>query len=185
MAGSRGASSAPAGRWWRTAAAVGTLSCSAAPGEGRSLGTDLGTFSVAADETANECGPGALGSSPQWAFDVELLRADTELFWDGRVGGDLHADLSFEVAASVSIDVRPERAGAAGCAIARDDHIRGVFLPDAAGELTAFTGEMRFDFAAAPGSACSPEDGIVAGLPRLPCHMSYALDGNRTRAPEF
>ena len=185
MAGSRGASSAPAGRWLRSAAAVGALSCSAAPGEGRRLGTDLGTFSVEADEIANECGPGALGSSPEWAFDVELLRADTELFWDGRVGGDLHADLSFEVVASVNIDVRPGRAGAAGCSIARDDHISGVFSPDAAGALTAFTGEMRFDFAATPASACSPEDGVLAGLPRLPCHMSYALDGARTRAPEF
>jgi hypothetical protein len=169
----------------RAAAALGVLSCSAAPGEGRRLGTDLGTFSVAAEETANDCGAGVLGSSPQWAFDVELLRADTELFWDGRVGGDVHADLSFEVAASLSIDIRPARAGAAGCAIARDDHISGVFTPDAAGALTAFTGEMRFDFAATPASACSAEDGAVAGLPRLPCHMSYALDGARTRAPEF
>jgi len=180
MAGSRGASSAPGGRWFRAAAALATLSCSAAPGEGRRLGTDLGTFGVQAEETANECGPGALGSSPRWAFDVELLRADTELFWDGRVGGDLHADLSFEIATSLSIDVRPARAGAAGCTIARDDHISGVLSPDAAGELTAFTGEMRFDFATTPASTCSAEDGIAAGLPRLPCHMSYALQGERT-----
>jgi hypothetical protein len=185
MAASRGASSAPGRRWLRTAAALAGLSCTASPGEGRRLGTDLGTFSVEAEEIVNECGPGALGSSPRWAFDVELQRADTELFWDARVGGELHADLSFEVMTSLSIDVRPERAGAAGCAIARDDHISGVLAADAAGELTAFTGEMRFDFAGTPASLCSPEDVVDAGVARLPCHMSYALDGTRTRAPEF
>jgi hypothetical protein len=166
--------------WVASALALG---CSAAPGEGRTLGTDLGTFSVEAEQDINECGPGAVGESARFAFDVELARADAELFWDGRVGGRIGPDLGFEFEASVSVVVRPARGADAGCSILREDLISGVLSHDAAGEVTAFSGEMRFDFAALADSTCTVEEQDQAELPRLPCRMSYALSAQRTRAP--
>jgi hypothetical protein len=167
---------------WAAAGAT-ALGCGAASDEGRTLGTDLGTFSVQAEQDLNECGPGAVGESARFAFDVELARADTELFWDGRIGGRIGTDLGFELEASVSVELRPARGEDAGCIILREDLISGVLSNDAAGEITAFSGEMRFDFAAQADSACTAEEQDQAQLPRLPCRMSYALSARRTRAP--
>jgi hypothetical protein len=161
---------------------IALVGCSAEPGTGRSLGTDLGTFAVEATRSTNECGPGALGNPAAFTFDVELARADGELFWDAR-GGRIGPDLDFELSASSSFELRPARGAIAGCSIVRDDRISGVLQPDASRSLTAFSAEMRFDFAAEVGSACTAEEQDEADLPRLPCWMSYALSGQRTRAP--
>jgi hypothetical protein len=168
----------------RAAMCVAVLGCSAAPGEGRTLGTDLGTFGVEATQSINECGPGALGSSASFGFDVELELADTELFWDGRVGGRIGPKHDFEFSASSSFELRPARAGQAGCSVVRTDQISGVLEPDASGAFTAFSGEMRFEFAAKADSACTVEEQAQVELPRLPCRMSYALSADRTRAPK-
>ena len=175
-----------AGRAARGAAALGVallVGCSGPPGTGRTLGADLGTFRVDATQAANDCGSNAVGSERELAFDVELSRADGELFWDGRIGGTLGPDLDFELDASVDVELRAARGALAGCTVVRDDRIAGDLRPDAAGALTAFTGEMRFDFAAAPESTCTLEELGSEGLSRLPCGMSYALSGQRTRAP--
>jgi hypothetical protein len=159
------------------------LSCSATPGAARSLGDDLGTFGVQADQLENACGVSALGSSERWSFDVDLARADTELFWDGRIGGTVAASGEFEFAALVSVSLRPARGADTGCRIARDDSISGTLVSDAAGSVTAFSGEMSFEFSAEPGSTCTLDDQDAAGLSELPCAMSYALQAVRTRAP--
>jgi hypothetical protein len=159
------------------------LGCSGPPGKGRTLGTDLGTFLVDATEATNDCGPNALGSSPELAFDVELARADSELFWDGRVAGTIGADLDFELSARIDVELRPARAALPGCSVVRDDQITGDLRPDEAGALTAFTGQMRFDFAATPESSCTLEELGLAQLSRLPCGMRYTLSAQRTRAP--
>lgn len=188
--GSEGASGPPRGvrgrrAWrlcWAGAGAIALGRC-AAPGEGRTLGTDLGTFNVQATQDTNECGAGALGESARFAFDVELARADTELFWDGVVGGRVGPELSFEFESSVSVELRPARGEDTGCSILREDRITGVLESDGAGEVTGFSAEMRFDFAAWVDSACTAEEQSQADLPRLPCRMSYALSARRTRAP--
>jgi hypothetical protein len=65
----------------------------------------------------------------------------------------------------------------------RDDRIAGALATDEAGAITSFVGEMQFAFAATPESSCTLEERDAAGLARLPCRMSYALTGRRTRAP--
>ncbi len=150
---------------------------------GRTLGADLGTFQVEADETTNSCGVDALGRAPSFAFDVELARADTELFWDGHVGGTIRASLQFEFATLVSVSLRPSRAADPGCTITRTDRISGALRADPGGDVTAFSAAMSYDFSLELGSQCSFEEGAGAGLERLPCSMSYVLDGRRTRAP--
>jgi hypothetical protein len=158
-------------------------SCSGPPGAGRQLGEDLGTFHVDAVETTNDCGPGALGSSDRFAFDVELSRASSELFWDGRVGGRVQASLDFDVLVRVTVTLRASSARSPGCAIARQDSVSGMLGADASGEIVALTGAMTYDFSPEPASACTLDDQQAAGLPRLPCGMSYTLGGRRTRAP--
>lgn len=174
----------------RSAAAVGALmvgalqiGCSGPPGTGRTLGADLGTFRVDATQAANDCGPDAVDNEPELAFDVELARAESELFWDGRIGGTLGPELDFELDARVDVELRPARGALAGCTVVRDDRIAGELRADGAGELTAFTGEMRFEFAATAESACTLEELGAAQLTRLPCGLVYALSGQRTRAP--
>jgi hypothetical protein len=174
----------------RTASCAGALGgmmcavvgCSARPGEGRSLGEDLGTFSVDAERAANTCGPNALGNPSEFAFEVELARADTELFWDGS-GGRLGAGLDFELSASVRTELRAPRGADGGCGVVRDDRIAGELAADDSGAITSFTGEMDFAFAARPESTCTLEELVAADLPQLPCRMSYALGGRRTRVP--
>ena len=159
------------------------VGCSGPPGEGRTLGTDLGTFRVDATQAANDCGPDAVDNEPELAFDVELSRADSELFWDGRIGGTLGPELDFELDARVDVELRPARGALAGCTVVRDDRIAGELRPDDAGALTAFVGEMRFDFAATAESTCTLEELGAAQLARLPCGLVYVLNGQRTRAP--
>jgi hypothetical protein len=43
---------------------------------------------------------------------------------------------------------------------------------------------MSYAFVADPAAPCSFDDQLAAGLPRLPCQMSYELEAERTRAPE-
>jgi hypothetical protein len=161
-----------------------TFACSGPPGAGRKLGDDLGTFHVVATETQNSCGPGSLGSSETFEFDIELSRHASELFWDGQVGGTILASLDFELAAEVSVTLRAARAGNGGCAIDRADRVEGVLTEDASGDLIGFTGSLRYGFAADPSSECSLEDELDSGLSRLPCSMRYALSAARTRTPE-
>ena len=182
-AGASGSPGAPRARRKLPLACALLLVACAEAGQRRSLGADLGTFGVEATEAANDCGPGALGSTPRWSFDVELARADTELFWAGNVGGHVGADLAFDVSADARFELRPPRAEDPGCAVGRQDSISGVLLADGSGAITAFTAQMLFVFAAEPDAACTPRELGEAGVPDLPCSMSYALEGQRTRAP--
>lgn len=158
------------------------LGCSAPEGSGRTLGTDLGTFSVDAARAANDCGPAAVGNPRRFSFDVELVRDGGQLLWDGSPG-TIDGDLEFELAASVRVELRAARGEDAGCSIVRDDLVAGALAADETGELTSLEGEMHFSFAAARESTCTLEEQEDADLPLLPCRMSYSLSGRRTRAP--
>lgn len=161
-----------------------SAACSAPPGSGRELGSDLGTFHVAASETENSCGKGSLGSTERFEFDVELARADSQLFWDGRVGGHVGSGLDFEVSALIAVPLRAAEALDPGCTVSRSDHIEGILGATASGNITDFEGELRYDFAADKALACRIDDLLSVGLTQLPCGMHYALRGERSRAPD-
>lgn len=156
--------------------------CSGPPGAGRVLGEDLGTFHVTASETTNTCGAGAFGSSERFEFDVDLSRDETELFWDGRVGGDVRGSLEFDFSARVRVDVPAARGRDPACTLTRQDRVLGVLLEDAAGSIASFEGRMLYDFEAS--DACAESDLPSLGLPPLPCAMHYALSAGRIRAPQ-
>ena len=166
------------------AAAAPSLGCSGPPGAGRQLGADLGTFHVAASEAENGCGAGVLGASSRFEFEIELSREHSELYWGRRRGIVLYPSLAFELEASMILPISERRPGVPGCAIQRLDHIEGTLEARSDGEVTGFAASMSYAFAADPTAPCSFDDQLVAGLPRLPCQMSYGLEAERTRAPE-
>jgi hypothetical protein len=161
------------------------LVCSGCSGpRGGRLGDDLGGFQVRALEAANGCGAGALGSRPSFEFEIDLSREQRELFW-GREGSTLlDAALRFELVDAVSVELVPPRGNQPGCSIGRADRIEGTLTPDDSGEIVGFTGQLEHGFQVATGDQCSLDDRLAAGLPQLPCTITYALSGERTRLPE-
>jgi hypothetical protein len=166
--------------YWALAAA--TLACSGTPGAGSRLGDDLGTFHVTASQLTNDCGAGALGATATFAFDVELQRDYTQLFWDGQ-SGRMESGAGFDIAAVVRVPLDTANAAATSCVIERDDHISGTFQSDAGGGFQALTATLSYSFASDPTTVCTLDAQARAGLPDLPCSMNYALRGERTRIP--
>lgn len=166
------------------AVALLAAGCSGPPGAGRFPGADLGGFRVAATSTSNGCGAGALGSPPKYSFDIDLSRDGAELFWGREASGDIDADLAFEFASSVRVEITPASNVRKGCTIGRADHIVGTLREDALANISGFSGSMTHAFASAPDSACTVDDRISAGLPELPCQMDYMLEAQRSRDPD-
>ncbi|MEO8177191.1 MAG: hypothetical protein ABI895_00010 [Deltaproteobacteria bacterium] len=158
--------------------------CSGPPGAGRQLGDDLGGYRVAATELSNGCGAGALGSRPSFAFEIDLSRESSELFWGREASSRLDARLGFELLATMRVPIVAPSATNKGCAIGRADHITGTLRADTAGDVVGFSARMSYAFEPAPDTSCSLDDRILAGLPRLPCEMAYELEAERTRDPD-
>jgi len=125
-----------------------------------------------------------LGSSARFEFEIELSREHSELYWGRRRGIVLEPSLAFELEASMIIPISERRPGVPGCRIQRQDRILGTLEARSGGEVTGFAGSMSYAFVADPAAPCSFDDQLAAGLPRLPCQMSYELEAERTRAPE-
>lgn len=166
-------------------AAVGLTGCADVFGdETAQPGEPLGTFHVSATAKSNACGEGALGATDAWEFDVKLSRGTGSLLWDNGsevVSGELDADdVTFRFDSGILVDMRTEgEAGKPPCSVARHDAAEGVL--DSAGEATAFSGSLRYDFAPTEGSQCDDLIGVV--VLTLPCSMSYGLEATRTEAP--
>jgi hypothetical protein len=158
-----------------------TSAACAPPGEGRELGDDLGTFRVAASEADNSCGPGVLGATPTFDFDVELASDALEIFWNGQTAGSLDQRLRFDVRASVVVEGE-DLGTQPTCRLERRDHVWGT-LRDSETGIDGFTGTMTYDFRPALEAVCDDFDQEQAGVPVLPCQMRYELTAERTREP--
>lgn len=161
------------------------LGCSA-PGEPTGdpyvPGEYLGAYEVSGTLMETSCGP-ALQSPATWTFDVQLSRADYELFWlNGReaISGRVAADgVSF--ALETRVDVPLEPGSPQGCTIARSDRATGR-LSSATLDVQSFEATLAYSYDAAPSADCSAYVD-AAGFSRLPCRVAYTLDGARTRKP--
>ena len=145
-------------------------------------GEYLGAYHVSGTLQVADCGT-ALGSPATWSFDVQLSRADYELFWlNGReaISGRVAADgVSFTIETKVDVPLEPD--SPLGCTIARADRAAGR-LSSATLDVPSFEGTLEYTYDAAPNADCSAYVD-AAGFSRLPCRVGYALDGNRTRRP--
>src|SRR5690606_3326585 len=108
--------------------------------------------------------------------------ADTgEIFWDGRAAGSLDAELRFDVRTAIVVD--GEDLGTQPlCRIERRDRVWGTLSESEAG-IDGFTATLSYEFRTARDALCEDFDRELAGLPVLPCQISYELVGERTRAP--
>lgn len=149
-------------------------------------GNELGTYHVIGHLDTSTCGPGALGSTDLWEFDVKLSRDGQDLYWlNGQdvVPGRIAADgVSFAFDSRSVIQAEKPGQGKPGCTIVRTDTASGS-LHDPASGVTGFDGLMRFGYTTDPTSDCSALVGVPGGFEGLPCEMSYKVSATRTAGP--
>jgi hypothetical protein len=141
-------------------------------------GDELGSYHVISKLTTSTCGPGALGSSDVWEFDVKLSKDGHDLYWVSGpepVPGSLAADdVSFAFAVDVVVDAIPAGKGETGCIIKRSDSGSGT-LSSPTPPVTGFQGALRFGFQPQTGSDCQALMGVEGGFYALPCEMDYSM----------
>src|SRR5262245_29299264 len=149
-------------------------------------GDSLGTFHVAATLEDSSCGPGALGSTENWEFDVQLSRRDDNLYWlngeeaiPGRIAPD---GVSFAFDSRVSVEFEPRGNGRMGCSVMRTDQATGR-LSSASEDVTSVSGRLVFGYAPTPTSDCTALFAMEGGFSTLPCQMAYGFEAARTSAP--
>jgi hypothetical protein len=150
-------------------------------------GEALGGYHVVGRLQQSTCGPGALGSTDVWEFDVRLSRDDRDLYWlNGReaILGQIAADgISFIFDTRVAIHLGEARAGRAGCSLSRVDQASGT-LSSADLEVLEFSGQLHFGYIADRDADCSDIVGVAGGLATLPCEIRYAIAASRTVRPD-
>ncbi len=169
---------------------LSALACSDIMGGGKDAkipGDELGTYHVIGSLESSTCGPGALGSSDLWEFDVRLSRDGNDLYWlngEEAIPGRIAADgTSFAFDTRAVVQAVPAEKGNPGCAIVRSDTANGS-LSSSSTDVSNFTGRMRFGYMPQAGSDCTPLVGVEGGFAFLPCEMSYLVKADRTQAPE-
>lgn len=149
-------------------------------------GDRLGTFHVTALLESSTCGPGALGSTDRWEFDVELSRRDDTLYWlngDEAIPGTIASDgTSFAFDSETAVAVQPSSSGRAGCTILRTDQASGELF-SATSDVPSFKGSLSFGYRAGEHSECDALIGVEGGFAVLPCQMGYNFEAVRTKLP--
>ncbi|MEZ4301159.1 MAG: hypothetical protein R3B70_39850 [Polyangiaceae bacterium] len=148
-------------------------------------GEALGTFHVTAQQTANDCGEGALGAPVAWDFDVKLAWEERSLFWDSGgqiIVGSLSEDRSsFEISTVVVQDMRTASdGGLPPCSMERTDVAKGTLTAEGEG-VSAAQGTLSYSFQPTAGSMCADlVDGEEPLFASLPCEIKYAFKAPRT-----
>jgi hypothetical protein len=150
-------------------------------------GTSLGSYHVVGHLTDSTCGPGALGSTSLWDFDVKLSRDGNVLYWlngQDAIPGEIATDgTSFGFQTTVTVQAQAAGQGQAGCSVTRTDSAQGELDVEGQTDVPAFTGTLDFGYAADAAADCSSLVGVQGGLATLPCDMSYSLSAQRTSGP--
>ena len=170
-------------RTWLAVLGLSTLACSALQRD-KVPGDELGSYHVVANLDTSTCGPGALGSSDLWEFDVKLSKDGHDLYWlNGAeaIPGSLASDgVSFAFDSQVVVQPIAPGKGQAGCSISRVDSGSGT-LSSAAAPVDAFEGKLHYGFQALQGSECQPLMGVPGGFYSLPCEMTYRMTASRKK----
>jgi hypothetical protein len=147
---------------------VGLVACSSNP----LPGTQLGTFKVTGQSTANSCG---LGAPNPWTFDVQLSQSGTTVYWswmDGSapLSGPVNSQSHASIQDSLAGNVDGTDAALGPCTLDRADDLE---LNLGGG---SFTGTISYSFAAASGANCT--DQLTSGggtFDTLPCSVTYSV----------
>ena len=167
----------------------GTCVLAACTGKDRyEPGTQLGTFTVDATLTTNDCGidPGA---SP-WVFTVKI-GVDPGTIWEqgsAPVAGKFTAAHVATLNSTSTLAVGGAGVDAGGaCVMERDDALSATFVPDPAiaGNYESFSGTLAYTFKEWAGSGdCSGQLSANGGqYAKLPCTMGFEISAKRTALP--
>ncbi len=161
------------------------LGCTDLGKDAKVPGDALGTFHVVGQLTASSCGPGALGSTDVWEFDVKLSKDGPDLYWlNGQepIHGRIAADgVTFSFDTSAAIVLMEQKGAMPGCTIVRRDLASGTLSdPDV---VAGFEGIMRFGYAATAESACDELVLVDGGFATLPCEINYRMTAKKTEEP--
>ncbi len=149
-------------------------------------GESLGEFHVVATLESSTCGPGAMGSTDVWEFDVQLAQDGDYLYGmngSEAIEGSLASDgRSFSFGSQTRVPVVQGTKTAKGCTIVRTDAASGA-LDVTGADVPTFTGRIRYGYTAESGSDCTELLGTEGGLAGLPCEIDYRLAATRTAEP--
>lgn len=181
-------------------ALLGLLPACRLPDTSELPGEEVGTYSVEASLTTNECGAGH-DAPPTISFLVDLrhLEGTARGYWqlpDGpQIDGVMHREGAFRFETAIqatAIDPNPAL-DVPGCAVERREIVEGVLEPaqvegDDAGVASVpegqLTGMTRVRVTALPGGDCTALLSVYGGpFPELPCRLEYELAGSRVDLP--
>lgn len=169
------------------------------PGDAALPGEEVGTYSVQASLTTNECGEGhPAPEALAFLVDLRHLGGTSRGYWqlpDGpQIDGTLEREASFRfqtTTQAVAIESNPALE-IPGCAIERSEIVEGLLeeatLEGADAGVVAdpeayLAGTTRVRVTALPGGDCTPLLSIFGGpFPELPCRIEYELAGQRVGA---
>ena len=142
----------------------------------------LGVYNVAARLEQSSCGPGILGASESWHFQVKLSRFAHDLYWlNGReaiVGSIAKDGRSFSFETGIEVDIPVDQGGDPDCRIARDDIAEGK-LSDDGTAVESFEGTLSFSYHPLDASTCESWLLTPDAPARLPCSIAYSMDATR------
>ncbi|HEY4105766.1 MAG TPA: hypothetical protein VGM44_17825 [Polyangiaceae bacterium] len=164
--------------------------CAGCVGHGQDAhepGDRLGTFHATGTLSGDTCQASAiLGETSSWAFDVQLSRDGSTLYWlngEEAIPGTIAEDgESFAFQSGVEVTLQAAEGARPGCTVARSDVASGV-LGSSTIDVASFTVNMSFAYSAEAGSVCSNWVGVAGGFASLPCTVSYNLTAMRTALP--
>jgi hypothetical protein len=163
--------------------------CAGCVGHGQDAhepGDRLGTFHASGNLTSDTCQAPLLGVTSQWQFDVKLSREADTLYWlngEEAIPGTIASDgTNFDFQSGVDVTLQAAQGAQPGCIILRSDTANGV-LSSSTTDVSSFTIDMSFGYAAETGTECAGWVGVQGGFTALPCAVSYSLTGERTALP--
>jgi len=139
-------------------------------------GTQLGTFKVTGQSTANSCG---LGAPNPWTFDVQLSQSGSTVYWswmDGSapLSGPVNAQSHASIQDSEAGNVDGTDASLGPCTLDRSDDLELDL------EGGSFTGTVSYSFTPTAGANCSDQlAGSGGTFETLPCTVTYTVTAAR------
>jgi hypothetical protein len=131
----------------------------------------------------NTCGAGIAAPNP-WAFDVQLSRQGSTLYWSWMDGSQplsnaLDGEASTHLTTTQTANVDGSTDGGLGpCTMQRVDTLQVKLGPGAA--PASFQGTIQYAFSVASGANCADQLRASGGTyDALPCSLGYTASGSR------
>ncbi len=149
-------------------------------------GDRLGTYHLSGKLVNDSCQAAVLGVTNDWAFDVKLSRDGSTLYWingEEAIPGTIQSDgKRFGFSSGVEVMLQAPKGSAPGCVILRGDNASGV-LSSKTSDVESLDVDLDFTYSVKSGTQCAGYVGVQDGFAGLPCKVTYAMSGKRTKLP--